>query len=121
VATLVVGGWWDQEDYYGALKRTKPESTTRIKDFVVLGPWNHGGWNGRARNLARLISAARPALLPLANSGAVVAYYLKARAKERGGSRDLPNGSNKWTVGPLASQRAVSRDLFLHSGKKTFV
>src|SRR6266850_4509189 len=48
VATLVVGGWWDQEDYYGALATyaalEKFDKTNH--DFVVLGPWNHGGWGG---------------------------------------------------------------------------
>src|SRR5436190_4990243 len=56
VATLVVGGWWDQEDYYGALQtyNTLEKFDKKHQNFLVLGPWNHGGWNGRARNLGAI-------------------------------------------------------------------
>ncbi len=46
VPTLEVGGWWDQEDMWGtqaeyaALHRNDPNRQV----FMVLGPWNHGGW-----------------------------------------------------------------------------
>ncbi|HTS88415.1 MAG TPA: CocE/NonD family hydrolase [Gemmatimonadales bacterium] len=49
VPTLTVGGWWDQEDFYGALKTyetLEPLDTAGI-NFLVMGPWNHGEW-GRA-------------------------------------------------------------------------
>jgi putative CocE/NonD family hydrolase len=50
--TLEVGGFWDQEDMWGtqaeyaALKAHDPQV------FLVLGPWNHGGWSGSARTLS---------------------------------------------------------------------
>ena len=48
VPTLEVGGWWDQEDMWG----TQAEYAALLghdKDlFMVLGPWNHGGWSGGA-------------------------------------------------------------------------
>lgn len=49
VPTLTVGGWWDQEDFYGALKtyETLERLDTAGINFLVMGPWNHGGW-GRA-------------------------------------------------------------------------
>src|SRR5689334_14869923 len=54
VPTLVVGGWWDQEDMYGAL--TTYQVLERHDDknmvFLVEGPWNHGGWGGSGRKLA---------------------------------------------------------------------
>lgn len=48
VPTLVVGGWWDQEDLYGPLATYKAlERTDRDGQvFLVMGPWNHGGWGG---------------------------------------------------------------------------
>ena len=48
VATLVVGGWWDQEDYYGALATYEAleKFDNDHKNFLVVGPWNHGGWEG---------------------------------------------------------------------------
>jgi putative CocE/NonD family hydrolase len=53
VPTLEVGGYWDQEDMWGtqaeyaALKR----HDARHQVFLVLGPWNHGGWDWAARGL----------------------------------------------------------------------
>ncbi len=45
-AVLIVGGWFDAEDLYGALKTYRaieaqsPGNNTRL----VMGPWTHGGW-----------------------------------------------------------------------------
>ncbi|WP_310589723.1 CocE/NonD family hydrolase [Dyadobacter psychrotolerans] len=45
-AVLVVGGWFDAEDLYGALKtysaieKQSPGNNARL----VMGPWTHGGW-----------------------------------------------------------------------------
>ena len=53
VPTLEVGGFWDQEDMWGtqaeyaALK--KHDANHEV--FMVLGPWNHGGWDGAGRKL----------------------------------------------------------------------
>ena len=53
VPTLEVGGYWDQEDMWGPQAEyaaLKPHDA-RHEVFLVLGPWNHGGWGGPARNL----------------------------------------------------------------------
>lgn len=56
VPTLVVGGWWDQEDMYGALAtyKTLQKFDKSNKVFFVMGPWNHGGWGGRGRKLGAI-------------------------------------------------------------------
>jgi putative CocE/NonD family hydrolase len=56
VPTLVVGGWWDQEDLYGPLAMYKTLEKTDKDDqvFLVMGPWNHGGWGGRGRRLGAI-------------------------------------------------------------------
>jgi len=53
VPTLVVGGFWDQEDMFGAFATYKAlqKFDKQNKVFFVMGPWNHGGWNGRGRKL----------------------------------------------------------------------
>lgn len=45
-AVLVVGGWYDTEDLYGALATYQAiEAQNRgIQNTLVLGPWSHGGW-----------------------------------------------------------------------------
>ena len=48
VPNLNVAGWWDQEDFYGPMKiyeimeREDPDHL----NYLVAGPWNHGGWAG---------------------------------------------------------------------------
>ncbi len=48
VPTLSVAGWWDQEDFYGPVRIYDAlERFDRQKglNYLVVGPWNHGGWN----------------------------------------------------------------------------
>ena len=53
VPTLEVGGWWDQEDMWGTqAEYAALEPHDRDHElFMVLGPWNHGGWGGSGRTL----------------------------------------------------------------------
>jgi hypothetical protein len=46
--TLNVAGWWDQEDFYGPVMiyRELEKHDTKANNFLVVGPWNHGGWRG---------------------------------------------------------------------------
>jgi len=46
VPTLNVAGWWDQEDFYGPLRiyEALEQHDDKNLNFLVVGPWNHGGW-----------------------------------------------------------------------------
>jgi putative CocE/NonD family hydrolase len=46
VPNLHVAGYWDQEDWYGPLKAYEvlEKKDKSNKNFIVIGPWNHGGW-----------------------------------------------------------------------------
>ncbi len=48
VPTLNVAGWWDQEDFYGpvTIYRELEKHDAKSNNFLVVGPWNHGGWRG---------------------------------------------------------------------------
>jgi putative CocE/NonD family hydrolase len=48
VPTLHVAGWWDQEDFYGELKvyELLEKHDAKNQNYLVVGPWNHGGWAG---------------------------------------------------------------------------
>jgi putative CocE/NonD family hydrolase len=56
VPTLNVAGWWDQEDFYGPvtiyreLEKHDPDNL----NFLVVGPWNHGGWGGTGKSLGAI-------------------------------------------------------------------
>ncbi|HET7286919.1 MAG TPA: CocE/NonD family hydrolase, partial [Pyrinomonadaceae bacterium] len=56
VPTLLVGGWWDQEDLYGPLVtyQTLQKRDKKNLVFLVEGPWNHGGWRSKGRSLAQV-------------------------------------------------------------------
>jgi len=100
VPTLNVAGWWDQEDFYGPLDiyRTLERHDAAGHNYLVVGPWNHGGWTRDGSSLG---------LIPFGSDTAAYfrdqvqapffAYYLKDQ-----GTRDFPealtfeSGSNQW-------------------------
>jgi hypothetical protein len=47
-AVMTVGGWFDAEDLYGALKTYEAieQKNPGIANMLVMGPWLHGGWAG---------------------------------------------------------------------------
>jgi len=47
VPTMNIAGWWDQEDFYGPITiyEALEKSDRARQNFLVVGPWNHGGWN----------------------------------------------------------------------------
>jgi hypothetical protein len=48
VPTLSVAGWWDQEDFYGpvTIYELLEKHDAKHLNYLVVGPWNHGGWSG---------------------------------------------------------------------------
>jgi putative CocE/NonD family hydrolase len=46
VPNLNVAGWWDQEDFYGpmATYANLEKNDATHMNYLVVGPWNHGGW-----------------------------------------------------------------------------
>jgi len=54
VPNLNVAGWWDQEDFYGptATYERMEKSDKKNLNYLVAGPWNHGGWgHGKGSSL----------------------------------------------------------------------
>jgi putative CocE/NonD family hydrolase len=53
VPNLNVAGWYDQEDFYGPVKvyELLEENDSRHLNYLVVGPWNHGGWWGKGERL----------------------------------------------------------------------
>ena len=46
VPNLNVAGWWDQEDYFGPMTTyaNLEKADDKHLNYLVVGPWNHGGW-----------------------------------------------------------------------------
>jgi putative CocE/NonD family hydrolase len=128
VPTLNVAGWWDQEDFYGPLKiyELLERHDTANQNFLVVGPWNHGGWSrGDGQKLGRIeFSSATAAYYRHDVLAPFLAYHLKGKGK-----LDLPEaltfrtGSNQWVRNDAwPPKRGVAeRRLYLReSGKLSF-
>jgi uncharacterized protein len=123
VATLVVGGWWDQEDFYGALKtyETLEKHDKDHKNFVVLGPWNHGGWGGRGSNLGSILfGSSTGAYFRDQIQAPWFAYYLKGKGEPKQPEAvTFQTGNNQWVSSDQwPPKEAVNRDLFMTEGKR---
>ncbi|MEO6333468.1 MAG: CocE/NonD family hydrolase [Pyrinomonadaceae bacterium] len=127
IPTLIVGGWWDQEDMYGplALYKTLEKTDSDNQVNLVMGPWNHGGWGGRGRRLQNVDFGSdtgtyfrREILAPF------FAYHLKGK-----GTLKLPeasifrSGANKWMAYDAWNPKGSfeQRGIYLHaSGNLSF-
>jgi putative CocE/NonD family hydrolase len=51
-AVLVVGGWFDAEDMFGALRTYEAIETQSPNNdnHLIMGPWTHGAWAGKTWN-----------------------------------------------------------------------
>jgi putative CocE/NonD family hydrolase len=124
VPTLNVAGWWDQEDFYGPLKiyATLEKYDSKGQNFLVVGPWNHGGWAaGDGSKLGRIAFGSPTGKYFREQVQAPwFAYWLKGKGK-----LDLPEvltfetGSNRWTRhAHWPPRRARPRKLYLQPGGK---
>src|SRR3989442_1695107 len=117
VPTLNVGGWWDQEDFYGPLKiyevLERHDSLTR--NFLVVGSWNHGGWaRGPGNKLGNIGFAANTGeFFRDSVQAAFFAHYLKDKPLALPEALTFEAGANRWVrsdAWPPRTGRA--RDLY---------
>jgi uncharacterized protein len=112
VPTLNVAGWWDQEDFYGPLDiyASLEQHDTAGLNYLVVGPWNHGGWAGRDGSSLGPIPFGSDTAAYFRDQvqAPFFAYFLKDK-----GTRDFPealtfeSGANqwrKWTQWPPARE-----------------
>src|SRR5499433_2665082 len=101
VPTLNVAGWWDQEDFYGPIKiyELLEKHDTANQNFLVVGPWNHGGWSrGEGNKLGRIDFGSPTAAYYRKNVLApFFAYYLKGKGDgKRPEAFTFRTGVNQW-------------------------
>jgi putative CocE/NonD family hydrolase len=124
VPTLVVGGWFDPEDFFGvfATYEALEKHDTNNQNFLVVGPWNHGGWKrGFGRTLGELNFGSPTALYFRAQIRAPwFASYLKGKPKpELKEAVTFQSGSNQWiSYDTWPPRNTVARDLYLRGGNK---
>ena len=101
VPTLNVAGWWDQEDFYGpvAIYERLERFDRDHKNFLVVGPWNHGGWNAREGQKLGNIDFGSPTSKHFRADvqAPFFAFYLKDRgALRQPEALTFESGSNVW-------------------------
>jgi putative CocE/NonD family hydrolase len=122
VPNLNVAGWWDQEDAYGPMKiyelleRSDPDHL----NYLVAGPWNHGGWaRSSGKSLGPISFGSDTSLYFRQKIEAPwFAYWLKNK-----GSLPLKEallfqtGSDKWVqFDSWPPQNAPTRELYFQEG-----
>lgn len=128
VPTLNVAGWWDQEDFYGPIKiyELLERHDQSNQNFLVVGPWNHGGWSrGDGRKLGRIDFGSATAEHYRRNVMApFLAYYLKDKGTaERPEALTFRTGVNEWVKHDAwpPKRNVVRRPLYLQAnGKLSF-
>jgi putative CocE/NonD family hydrolase len=101
VPTLNVAGWWDQEDFYGPVQiyERLEKFDKDNKNFLVVGPWNHGGWDAPSGQKLGDIDFGSPTSKFYRDSiqAPFFAYYLKDRGNlHQPEVITFEGGSNQW-------------------------
>jgi uncharacterized protein len=101
VPTLNVAGWWDQEDFYGpvTIYELLEKHDTKNLNFLVVGPWNHGGWGGQSgKTLGNLdFGAATSPDYRRDIQAPFFAYWLKGIGTPNlAEATTFETGTNKW-------------------------
>jgi putative CocE/NonD family hydrolase len=140
VPNLHVAGYWDQEDFYGPLKAYEvlEKKDTRNQNFLVIGPWNHGGWAGGRRETLGNIKFGQPTGEQFRKQiqAPWFAFHLKGKSEpptpegnpltiKMPGNGNFPEavafqtGSNTWQTYPTwPPTKQVSRNLYFRAGGK---
>jgi putative CocE/NonD family hydrolase len=125
VPTLNVAGWWDQEDFYGPLKiyELLEKHDSARQNFLVVGPWNHGGWSrGDGRKLGRIDFGSDTAAHYRQNVlTPFLAYYLKGTGQAPvSEALTFRTGTNEWMRHDTWPPRReiTDRRLYLQADRK---
>lgn len=125
VPTLNVAGWWDQEDFYGPVKiyETLETLDTARRNFLVVGPWNHGGWSRGDGNRLGNIDFGKPTARDYREriQAPFFAYYLKDKgALEQPEAVTFETGASEWRswdAWPPVS-RTDARNVYFHADER---
>ena len=128
VPTLNVAGWWDQEDFYGPIKiyELLERHDSANKNFLVVGPWNHGGWsNGEGRKLGRIDFGSATSQHYRQNILArFFAHHLKGKPNpELPEASTFRTGANEWVQHDSwpPKRNVIGRQLYFHDkGRLSF-
>jgi putative CocE/NonD family hydrolase len=124
IPTLVVGGWFDAEDLFGALhtyeaiEKQSPVNTNRL----VMGPWTHGAWeNGEWTKFAtHEFGSNTSKYFQDSLETTFFNYYLKDKGNFTASEATVfETGSNQWkSYNTWPPKNSTAVNYFLNAGNK---
>jgi len=127
VNIMNVAGWWDQEDFYGPQKAYEQweKKDVQHKNYIVIGPWNHGGWaDGPGNKLGNIsFDSATGETFRKDIQARWFAYYLKGKGEGNFAEAiTFQTGSNTWkNYDSWPPKNAIRKNLYFHAnGKLSF-
>jgi putative CocE/NonD family hydrolase len=127
IAIQHVAGWWDQEDFYGPQKAYSvlEKQDKNHQNYIVLGPWNHGGWAGGDGSKLGNVKFETPTGETFRKDiqAKWFAWYLKDEGDGKfAEATTFQTGSNKWknyTAWPPVESKI--KNIYFHAnGKLSF-
>jgi uncharacterized protein len=127
VYIMNVAGWWDQEDFYGPQKTYEllEKKDRANKNYIVIGPWNHGGWGGgEGSKLGRInFDSATGTTFRKDIQARWFIYHLKSKGDGNFSEAiTFQTGANQWkTYNAWPPKEAVQKNIYLREdGKLSF-
>jgi len=120
IPTLHVGGYYDQEDLNGPqiMYRHLERKDSFNRNFICLGPWNHGGWAGaKSDSLGKISFESKTAPWFQAFQKSWFDYWLKGIGDGKFSEATLfQTGSNTWkTYNIWPPKEAENKKLYVHA------
>lgn len=127
-AVMVVGGFFDAEDAYGAFETYKAieKQNPKANNILVAGPWYHGGWvRGKGDNFGDINFGTPTSTYYQENLELpFFKYYLKGEGKFDAAEANIfLTGSNQWKkFNTWPPQNVESKSLYFYpNGKLSFI
>jgi len=123
-----VSGWWDQEDMVGpqSAYQALEKRDKHNQNFIVMGPWRHGGWaggEGKSLGNIKFDDQATATYFRKEIQAKWFAWYLKGEGDGKFAEAiSFQTGSNQWkNYNTWPPKEATTKNIYLHSnGKLSF-
>ena len=120
IPILHVGGYYDQEDLNGPqlIYRQLEKKDSFSRNFILLGPWNHGGWAGPAGDsLGKVSFETATSSWFQAYQKKWFDYWLKGKGENKFSEANcFQTGSNVWkTYSSWPPKESKLKKLYTHT------